>query len=455
MLGLVKSWFVIGAYLVASPLAWAGDFAIARFSADVTVPMNHGMMGGLWKSQSVADPLFAKGVVFLGDENPVVFVSVDWCEIRNAAFDRWREVLAEAAGTSPERVLVTTVHQHDAPVADLDAQRILEERGLEGSVCDLAFHEVAVQRVGKALRESLRNPVSVTHIGMGQAKVEMIASNRRYLLPDGSPVFNRGSASGRNVLAREAPEGVIDPWLKTLSFWAAERPLVALSGYATHPMSYYRTGAVSADFPGDARARRQSDMPDCWQIYFSGASGNVTAGKYNDGSRENRPVLAHRLYEGMVAAWDATQRQPLKQIRFRNAKLRIEPRRHDGFTEADFDRVLRQGNDPWQQCLAAMGLSWLRRANDGHEFDVPALDFGPAQLVLLPGEIYVEYQLAAQEMRSGSFVAVAGYGDGATGYIPTERHWAEKDANLSDWCWVHPGAEEGVLRAIRSALTVE
>ena len=455
MLGLVKSWFVIGAYLVASSLVWAGDFAIARFSADVTVPMDHGMMGGLWKSQSVADPLFAKGVAILGEESPVVFVSVDWCEIRNAAFDRWRKVLAEAAGTSPERVLVSTVHQHDAPIADLDAQRILEERGLEGSICDLAFHELAVQGVGRALREALRDPETITHIGIGQAKVEMIASNRRYLLPDGTPVFNRGSASARNVLAREAPEGVIDPWLKTLSLWAEERPLAALSGYSTHPMSYYRTGAVSADFPGDARSRRQTDTPGCLQIYFSGASGNVTAGKYNDGSRENRPVLARRLYEGMVAAWDATQRQPLKQLKFQNVKLRLEPRRHDGFSEDDYERILQRGNDPWQQCLAAMGWSWLRRARAGHEFDIPMLDFGPAQLVLLPGEIYVEYQLAAQAMRRDSFVMVAGYGDGATGYVPTERHWAEKDANLNDWCWVHPGAEPRVIEAIRSVLKMD
>ena len=437
---------------ISSGWLWAAEFSIATFSADVTVPMNHGMMGGLWKSESVADPLFAKGIVLLGGEKPVVFVSVDWCEIRNDAFDRWRDVLSEAAATSRERVLVCTVHQHDAPVADLGAQRILEERGLEGGVCDLEFHEIAVQRVGEALREALHRVQPVTHIGLGQAKVEKVASNRRYLLPDGTPTFNRGSASAKNVLAREASEGTIDPWLKTLSFWAGELPIVAMSGYATHPMSYYRTGAVSADFPGDARAQRQEDTPECLQIYFSGASGNVTAGKYNDGSRANRPVLARRLYAGMRSAWNATTRHPIKQIAFRNEKLRLEPRRHEGFRQADYDRMLQPGTDPWQQCLAAMGLSWSMRVSGGHELDVPAIDFGVAQLLLLPGEIYVEYQLAAQQMSLDSFVMVAGYGDGATGYIPTEKHWLEKDSNLDDWCWVHPGAEQSVLDSIRRVL---
>ena len=433
----------------------AAEFTIATFTVDVTVPKNHGMMGGYWKSKSVADPLFAKGVALFGGERPVVFVSVDWCEIRNEAFDAWRDALAKAAGTTRERVLVSSIHQHDAPIADLAAQRLLEERGLEGSICDLKFHETAVKNVATALREEMRNRQRVTHIGLGQAKVKELASNRRYLLPDGKPAFNRGSASGRNVLAREAPEGTIDPWLKTLTFWDGDRPVAALSGYATHPMSYYRTGAVSADFPGDARTMRQRETPDCLQIYFSGASGNVTAGKYNDGSRTNRAVLARKLYDGMVGAWKATKRQPMERIEFRNTKVRLEPRNHEGFTMTDYEKTLQKGKNHWDQCRDAMGMSWRRRTDAGHKIDVPVIDFGPAQLLLLPGEIYVEYQLAAQRMAPDSFVMVAGYGESAPGYIPTEKHWDEKDTNLHDWCWVHPGAEQPLLEAMQRVLKPE
>ncbi|MSU42903.1 MAG: hypothetical protein EXS22_02540 [Pedosphaera sp.] len=433
----------------------AAEFSIVPFSADVTVPLGHGMMGGLWKSTSVADPLFAKGIVILGGDKPVVFVSVDWCEIRNEAFDRWRQALGEAAGTTPERVLVSCIHQHDAPVADLEAQRILERHKLIGSVCDLAFHEKAVRGVAEVVRAAMKNPKRVTHIGIGQAKVERISSNRRYLLPDGKPSFGRGSASAKNVLARDADEGTIDPWLKTLSFWNGTNAVAALSGYATHPMSYYRTGAVSADFPGDARARRQRETPDCLQVYFSGASGNVTAGKYNDGARTNRVALADRLHTGMTRAWTQTQRHPLQRVAFRNTQVRLEPRNHAGFTVEDLQRKLVPATDHFQQCLAAMGLSWRQRADAGHKIDVPVIDLGAAQLLLLPGESYVEYQLAAQQMRPDSFVLVAGYGEGATGYVPTEKHWAEGDGNLGDWCWVHPGAEKPLLDAMRRVLTAK
>ena len=35
---------------------------------------------------------------------------------------------------------------------------------------------------------------------------------------------------------------------------------------------------------------------------ITGAAGNVAAGKYNDGSKENRPVLTRRIYDAIVAA---------------------------------------------------------------------------------------------------------------------------------------------------------
>jgi hypothetical protein len=427
-------------------------FFIGTFSTDVTVPIGHGMVAGQWRATSVADPLYAKGVVLWDGERPVVFVSVDWCEIRNAAYDRWRDVIAAAADTTRERVLVSSVHQHEAPVADLAAQRLLAERGLADGVCDLEFHETAVQRVAAAVRAAVQARRPVTHLGLGQAKVESVASNRRYLLPDGRPVHNRGSTSGGNVLAREAPEGTIDPWLKTISFWSGERPVIALSGYATHPMSYYGTGEVSADFPGIARARRQQDTPECLQIYVSGASGNVTAGKYNDGKRANRAVLADRLYAAMVDAWRSTQREPLTQMAFRATSVRLPPRADAGFSEAELRAKLTPARPPRERNLAALGLSWRQRANAGQPIDVPVLDFGAAQLLLLPGEIYVEYQLAAQRMNPDSFVFVAGYGESAPGYLPTEKAWAEKDGNLSDWCWVAPGAEQPMLDAIRRVL---
>jgi hypothetical protein len=410
------------------------------------------MMGGAWKSKSIADPLEARGFVLTGEGPPVVFVSVDWCEIRNQAYRRWQEALAAAAGTRPDHVLISTIHQHDAPVADLAAETILRQRGLAGTVCDPEFHETAVSRVAEALRKSLAAARPVNQLGLGRARVHQIASNRRYVLPDGTVRWDRTSAT-RNAFAIEADAGLIDPWLRTLSFCDNDEPVAAVSFYAVHPMSYYGQGEVSADFPGLARRARQQETPATFQIYVSGASGNITAGKHNTGARETRAVLAERLHHAMRLAWDDTRRVPLTRYAVRVASLHLEPRQSPGFTEDDLQKALQTETRPFQQCLAALGLSWRQRVMSGQPLEIPCLDFGAAAIVLVPGESYIEYQLYAQSLRPSDFVCVAGYGDGATGYIPTEAHWHDGDTNLGDWCWVAPGSEDRLKAALANVLT--
>ena len=112
------------------------SFRIAPFSADVTPPLGHPLMGGgILPAAKIDDALSARGFVLLGAGMPLALVAVDWSEIRNEAHDRWRVAVAEAAGTDRERVLVACVHQHDAPVADTEAQRILATKKATGNIC--------------------------------------------------------------------------------------------------------------------------------------------------------------------------------------------------------------------------------------------------------------------------------------------------------------------------------
>lgn len=442
----------------ATALAGAGTLhaeapalTLATFTVEVTPPIGHPCMGGgIAPVKEIVDPLFAHGVILHGAEKPIAIVAVDWCEIRNDAYDRWRTVLAEALATTRERILLSCLHQHDAPIADLTAQKLLDKAHAKGAICLLDFHEKTVEKVAQAAKAANAKRQPVTHIGTGQAKVAQVASNRRYLDEAGKVQYNRMSAT-RDPKIRAAEEGTIDPYLKTLSFWNNDTPLVALSAYATHPMSYYGRGGVSADFVGGARKLRQADEPKTLQIYLSGCSGNVTAGKYNDGAVDNRPVLAQRLHHAMREAWKNTTKQAVQQCTFRHAPLTLVPRTGKGFTEADLNERLHDNSKPFGQCLAALGLSWRQRMAAKQPIDVCALDFGSAVYLLLPAEAYVEYQLFAQETRAKSLVVVAGYGESAPGYIPIERAWKENDSNLGDWCWIEPGSEALMQTAIRTA----
>lgn len=444
------------AALAAAPLVGRGQDApgltLSTFTTEVTIPIGHPCMGGgIAPAKEVLDPLFAHGFVLRGAGRPVAVVAVDWCEIRNAAYDRFRARIAAAVGTDPERVLLSALHQHDAPIVDLEAQELLDRHKTGAAVCDPAFFDKATTAVADAAAASLTAARRVTHVGTGAARVEQVASNRRYTDEGGAVRYNRMSAT-RDPKIRAADAGTIDPELKLLSFWDGGTPLVGLSAYAVHPMSFYGRGGVTSDFVGLARRRLQADTPGALQLYVSGCSGNVTAGKFNDGDPANRPVLADRMYRAMAAAWRATRKVPATAPTFRNVPLTLAARGGDEFTVEALTRRLTTDPRPFGRCLAALGLSWANRVSAGKPIDVPALDFGGAVLTVLPAESYVEFQLAAQRERPNDFVVVAGYGECGPGYIPVERAWAEGDGNLSDWCWVDRGSEARMTAAIRRAL---
>ena len=451
---VLKQLGLIGAGLAcrAVQAADSGPWKLAPFQCDVTPPVGHPLLGNQFApSKSVLDPLEARGFVLTGPDQPLVLVSIDWCEVRNDAFQRWRSVLAEAAGTTPQRVLVHTIHQHDAPYFDLTAQKLLESSKPGGMMLDAAFHEDCVQRAAAALKTSLANATPVTHIGTGQAKVEQIASNRR--VDENGKVSYRRYSRCTDPALRGLPEGEIDPWLKTISFWNGDTPLAALSVYACHPMSYYGGGEISGDFPNMARKIRDAADPRVFQIYATGCCGDVTAGKYNDGSKGNCPLFAERLSNGMAAAWNETKRHALTRIVFRNELMILPHSELPSMTEAALREKLDDEKIPLgTRVQLALGLSSLKQHSDGHHIDVPLLDFGPAQLVLLPAESFVAYQLFAQQQRPDSFVVTPGFGESAPGYIPTNQAYKEGFREEHGYTWNRPGAEEIIQATLKKLL---
>jgi hypothetical protein len=396
---------------------------LAHFRCDVTPPIGHPLCGGwIEPARAVDDPLRAVGVVLLGPEAPVVLCAVDWCGLRNDAHLAWQQALAKAAHTTPERVAVHCVHPHNAPFADLEAQRLLAATAGAPPSLDRKFFDRAVATAADTVKAALARTAAVSHIGIGQARVEKVASTRR-LLGEGKVKAIRYSST-KDPRLHAAPEGLIDPWLKTLSFWDGKRALAALHYYATHPMSYYGDGRVTSDFCGLARDKCAAEEPGVAQAYFTGCAGNITAGKYNDGSRANRPVLRDRIHAAIKAAWKATERHALTNWEWRIEPVKLAPRKEKSFGAEASTRVLK---DPKASKAArgnaAFQLAWLKRIN--RPIELTCLDLGKALVLHLPGEPFVEYQLAAQRLRKDAFVCVAGYGDGGPGYVPTDRAYIE------------------------------
>ena len=395
---------------------------VGLFAVDASPPIGSPLAYD--PNKEVTVPLRCKGLVLVSEGPPIVLCAVDWIGIGNDGQVEFRKALAKAAGTSVDRVNVHTLHQHDAPHCDFSANRLLADYGINHELFDNRFVRVVIERTAKAVQTAVKEARPVTHFGVGQAEVEKVASNRRILGPDGKVQHVRYTACADPEI-RDKPVGTIDPQLKLISLWDGETPIVAMTYYATHPQSYYRTGQANPDFPGIAREDRQkaTGIP---HIHFDGAGGNIGAGKWNDGAHENRQILADRVADGMKRAWEATQKSPITaaDLGWKSVPVALPVGLH-----LDEAKLLAELENPaattQQRGRAANDLVWLRRCKAGDTIDISCLRLGQARVLHLPGELFVEYQLAAQAMRPDLFVAMAAYGDYGPGYIGTTVSYAE------------------------------
>ena len=434
----------------------AASLRIATFDADATPPVGLRMA-----YDNVIRPadlsLRSRGIAILGAGEPIVLVAIDWIGIGNGAHQAFREAVAEAAGTSPGRVAVQALHQHDAPQADFTAERLLNELGITTyDRFNGDFAREVIARTAAAVRKGVAKAVPLTHAGFGRGKVEQVASNRRLIGDDGKIRGWRASTT-RDAALRAEPEGVIDPFVATLVLWSDDTPVAVLTSYATHPMSYYRTGVPGPDFPGIARLLRTQDLPSALHVYFTGAGGNVAAGKYNDGSQANRVTFALRLAAGMRAGYDAAvaDRQAITadDIGWASEPVVLEAREE---LKRDQLAAAIKANADKGTMNDADALAYLTRVESGRPIDVTCLTVGDVRMLHLPGELFVEYQLAAQEMRPDLHVMMAAYGDYGPGYIGTAEAYAqggyEVEVRSSS---VGPQAEEALTAAMRTLLEVK
>jgi hypothetical protein len=420
---------------------------VAVFQADATPPL--GTPVAYAPARKIEDPLSARGVVLLGMGRPVVLCAVDWIAISNGGHDEWRESLARAVGTSADRVAVHVLHQHDGVRCDFSAEELLVAQGLGGRRFSVPFVRQAVADASRAAKDSLDEARPVTHLGVGAARVEKVASNRRILGPDGrvaiarsssyripEPILSRLSAEARRQgyelsaarveEALAAPEGVVDPLLRMLTFFEGEKPLVSLSYYATHPQSYFGKGDVTSEFVGLARAEHEKSRGGLTLVHFNGAGGNVAAGKYNDGTPEARVALTGRMADGMRRAWEATRKTPLAAA---DCEWRVRPVRLPLSAHLDPDKLRATLEDPGADArarIAAAGkLAFAQRVRNGEPTELACLRLGGVYVLHMPGELFVEYQLAAQAMRPDDTVCMAAYGDCGPGYVGTEIAYSQ------------------------------
>jgi hypothetical protein len=426
-------------------------FSIARFRFDITPPLNHPLLGGMVpRAVAVDDPLECAGYVLLGAGAPLVVCVLDWAALAGGAHRAWRMALAEAAGTTPDRVAVQCVHQHNAPFVCDEAAVVAAGRPGLAPIFDPVFFEQCLTRARATVRSALADCRPLTHVGHGEAMVQQVGSNRRIDRDGAGRIAQMRKSACDDETLRALPEGKIDPWLRTVAFYDGAERIVASHYYATHPMSYYRDGRVSSDFCGLARKRRQKEEPGCLHLYFSGCAGDVAAGKYNDGSRAARVELTDRVHAAMLEAEQALVTEPLQVVEWRSTEM-LPPPRRDVSAEQLEAKVADPTLPEVPRLLAAFQLGWCRRFARGGALPLNALHLNDAAILNLPGEVFVDFQLRAQAMHAGRPVLVAAYGDDGPWYVPPRSEYPAGGYEI-ECAFCDPSIDELMTEAIRRLL---
>src|SRR5437867_4750970 len=168
-------WLIL--FLAAAATEVTEPLRVGTFSLDASPPIGSPMAYD--PTKEVETPLTCRGIVLVGKDQPIVLCAVDWIGIANEGHREFREALARAAGTTPQRVTVHALHQHDAPWCDFSADALAEQYGIHREVFGSPLARDVIRRAGAAVRKAVESARPVTHIGLGEGTVQKVASNRR------------------------------------------------------------------------------------------------------------------------------------------------------------------------------------------------------------------------------------------------------------------------------------
>ena len=108
---------------------------------------------------------------------------------------------------------------------------------------------------------------------------------------------------------------------------------------------------------------------------------------------------------------------------------------------------------PFIKVAAAEKLAWYQRSVADQKVNISALRLGRVWLLNLPGELFVEYQLAAQKMKPEGQVCTAAYEEYGPGYIGTKISYSQGGYETSDIVsGTAPEVEKVLMKAIKKVL---
>ncbi len=442
----------------------------------ITPPVGISLTGfaGRPPSTGVHDDLLATALVLTertasGDDTAsrAALVALDVLGMYGDAIAPAIKAQVEAVtGIPAARVFLQCSHTHYGPVVSPE---------MEGgdSPQALAYREALPHHVAGvvAMADAARRPVS---LAAARGRVQ-VGINRRERRPDGRLVLGQhpGGAldSEVQVWRFDAADGdAVEPGSPAGWVGRAPETVAVLLNYACHPVSLAsQMRLITADFPGVARAALEQ-VTGGTALYVQGACGNINPSLMGPDWQHPRR-LGHAL--GGEAIRLALLARPIVGTPLRVAREAVDfPGLLPSSAQAGRERVealetegerlaAQEGNAGarwWNQSRLAQSRRALAALEGGEPLvvrgELSVLRLGDAALACNPSELFCETGMAIKQASPFPWTAIAGYTDGAVGYVPTRAAYPEGGYEVDRACRVAPEAgellQETTLRLLQS-----
>ena len=342
------------------------------------------------------DPLYARVLVLKAGTSSLALVTVDLGRPFGPASLNW---LRAVTRSEVSVLIVAATHTHSGPT--------IADEYPKGTP---AWETTALAKIAKAVSEA-KSRLAEARIGVGYG-FTLIGHNRLRVNPDGNVIWFE-----RNLT--QIPSAPIDGTVSVLRVDTfAGQPLAILVNYACHPVVFGSDNLqYSADFPA-AMAKTVEEAfgsrPLCF--FLQGAPGDI-----------NPYFAVTPLEEDAVNLRDRTG-EKLGREAVRIAKAIQAQGDVDAELEFSEERVkahVRWDPEKWREAMITVfgpAADQTFPSRSGPTIDLPVttvLINHKIAILTMPGEAFVEYQIAWRERCPVPDALFLGYANAYDGYFPT------------------------------------
>lgn len=410
---------------------------------DVTCPSGTPLGGNAREDKTargVHDPLHAT-VAALGPDavsgsgedqegSEVLLVSFDLVKVPAWFVSAVRAVVVGACGVDPCRVMVSATHTHSGP--DVDHGSGFDRH--DYAAVD-AWADSVLPLVGQAARSAVAAMVPA-RMTVGRSRVEGLGFNRRLGMSDGTTRMNWEGVDPSYV---EAPLGPVDPEMLALAWWDGNgRALGVIVHYTLHPAVLVGLDwLVSADFPGPLRDTVREMVAEVPVLFLNGALGNVNHLDYRATGRatgfEETERIGTALGRGVADAMQSATDPLAPELRLDSFTVLLRQRTVDRVQLEQARALVQRSQERPVSALDGIPpvayARWMvargRQLPPTVDVPVDIVTLGPVVLVLVPFEVFVEFQLRLRRWFPDRVIVVVSLSNGSLGYLPTREAFSQ------------------------------